>query len=188
VVNRGELTSRGLVEWLAGLDPATAQVQLAQVVGWAREALADEDAAARRAVAPVPPVAPAPGWGPPPPPQQWGPAPQVPLNTTTGGMVTQVFAGGPPDMTNEQIQGQRGSVPSPYFDPTGTLGEKHGFIQPPGSGLLPGWDQLSASQRIEHFQGLPRWASEMLWSQMSANQRRTFQQQRMHRPWTQLGS
>jgi hypothetical protein len=119
-----------------------------------------------------------------------GPGYQPPLNNTTGGMFAQLSANGmlPQDMTNDQIAQQRAQMPqlSPYFDPNGSVGEKSGIRQSFGSGLLPGWDALSSHDRIQHFNSLPRWAQEMLWSQMSFKQRRKFNTQRMNRPWTQF--
>ncbi|HEX3790170.1 MAG TPA: hypothetical protein VHW44_20045 [Pseudonocardiaceae bacterium] len=115
---------------------------------------------------------------------------QPPLITTTGGAFAQARANGllPQDMTNDQIVQLRGQMPSmsPYFDPNGTVGEKGGMRQSFGSGLLPAWDALSSGQRIAHFDSLPRWAQEMMWSQMNFKQRRKFNTQRMNRPWTQL--
>jgi hypothetical protein len=59
-------------------------------------------------------------------------------------------------------------------------------VQSPGSGLRPTWDALTPQQRSEHLDSLPRWAQEMLWAQMTAGQRRTFDAQRVHRPWSQV--
>jgi hypothetical protein len=105
-------------------------------------------------------------------------------------MFSQVAQNGmlPADMTNDQIGQMRAQMPmlSPYFDPNGTVGEKSGIRQSFGSGLLPGWDALPTKERIAHFNSLPRWAQEMLWSQMNFSQRRKFNTQRMNRPWTQF--
>jgi hypothetical protein len=67
-------------------------------------------------------------------------------------------------------------LPSPYFDPTGTVAVANGEPGPQvGSGLLPAWNGLTPQQRAEHFYSLPPWGQELVWGQMSYDQRRIFE-------------
>ncbi|WP_375484427.1 hypothetical protein [uncultured Jatrophihabitans sp.] len=137
-----------------------------------------------------PPAYPQPGHGPgypppgpqgqaPPGPQGYPPPGQQGYGPQPGYSPPQY---GPPSGPTPHAAAP-GEVPSPYFDPYGRLGDKHGILQPPGSGLLPTWDALTPQQQVEHVNALPRPAQEQLWAQMTNHQRRRFSAQRMRRPW-----